>query len=350
MGCFNKTGFLSHLPIQYGDEIVMFVCADESKAHHRSSCPIGLVGGGLTPIAPPFFGKYDDYGGIEDVVDDPNHKYFTEVVGMTIKEFSDVIHDLSGYTIKDFRDGIKKYEEDPDRENNYHHETKEDFQKMLDLYTKIFKCSEFPIPPQRDNEDDETYKKIRKIYEEMQEYENRLLDNTSIVIIIEHKSVYDKMVEVGRETYPEGWYRNEYKTPEEAFDISLRYYRLIKDTGANEIEGLEDFNPLTIGVHPVYMEDKIYESLFGIKALLHDTVTIGDNDYAIYRKFNRDFSEFKEVFVNYAYFLSSMHKMSVMFETSPYHNQTVCYNTLIPVFEEILNTLKKSATERGYED
>ena len=32
MGCFNKTGFFSHLPITCGDKIVMFVCADHGKA------------------------------------------------------------------------------------------------------------------------------------------------------------------------------------------------------------------------------------------------------------------------------------------------------------------------------
>ena len=36
MGDFNKTGFFSHLPITYGDEIVMFVCAN-TKCGERGS-------------------------------------------------------------------------------------------------------------------------------------------------------------------------------------------------------------------------------------------------------------------------------------------------------------------------
>lgn len=48
MGCFNKTGFFSHLPITYGDEIVMFVCADSySRSCTRDNTPISVVGTGM---------------------------------------------------------------------------------------------------------------------------------------------------------------------------------------------------------------------------------------------------------------------------------------------------------------
>lgn len=33
MGCFNKMGFYSHLPITAGDEIVMFICADNTQSN-----------------------------------------------------------------------------------------------------------------------------------------------------------------------------------------------------------------------------------------------------------------------------------------------------------------------------
>ena len=61
MGDFNKTGFFSHLPITYGDEIVMFVCANTKCGERGSeidSTPINVTGIGLTPIAMPFFGIY----------------------------------------------------------------------------------------------------------------------------------------------------------------------------------------------------------------------------------------------------------------------------------------------------
>lgn len=348
MGCFNKTGFLSHLPITYGDEIVVFICADQSKSHRRDSCPIGMTGGGLTPICPPFFGKYNDYGGIEEVVDDPNHKYFTEVMGMTVDKFLDVLHDLSGYTIKDFREGIKKYEENPEKENHYHNETKEDFERMLALYTKLFKTKEFRLPKQRNGETNEAYEELKRVYSEMEAYMNNRIENTAIVMTMEHKSVYDKMVEVGREHYFEGWY-GQPTSPEDAFDNSLNLYHMIKE---EEGEEMHAFNPLKVGVEASFYRggSDDYTKFFGIKACLHDTVTSGEVDYAIYNDMNRDFADFKEGFVDYAYFLSSMHHMCIMFEASPYHNQEEGYEYIVPVYEKILEVLKGKASRYDNDD
>ena len=81
MGCFNKTGFFSHLPITCGDEIVLFVCADTYTSKNRKDdTPIGITSSGLVPVAMPFFGKYNDYGGIEDVVDDLCENYIMPCV------------------------------------------------------------------------------------------------------------------------------------------------------------------------------------------------------------------------------------------------------------------------------
>jgi hypothetical protein len=343
MGDFNKTGFISHLPIQCGDEIVMFVCADQSKSDRRENCPISVTGNKLTPICPPFFGEYNDYGGIEKVVDDANHKYFTEVIGMTIEEFDDLINDMCGYTIKDFRDGIKKYEDDPDSENHCHHETKEDFEQMLALYEKLFKAKQFEYDKFLKGLDEESANKVKKSLDEVQSYVNGKIDNTAIVTIMEHKSVYDKMVETGRKEYFSGWIAKDSISIEEMFDNTLKLYRKLKEDDENI-----KFNPFTADAHAAYSFKDAYGKFFGMAACLHDTLRTDDVDYALYKDFDRDFEEFKDIFVDYAYFLFTMHRMCITFETSPYHSQTVSYNILIPVFEGILDTLKKSAEEREY--
>lgn len=341
MGCFNKTGFFSHLPIRYGDEIVLFVFADNSKACKRSSCPIGITGGGLTPICPPFFGKYNDYGGIEDVVDDPNHKYFTKLVGMPVDKFCDIIHDLSGWTIKDFRDGIEKYTKDPDSENHYHFETKDDCEKMLALYTKLFKAEEFNIPMPKDDAglNEETIRKLKETIEGLQKWKNERIENTAITIGMEHKSVYDALVETGKAHYGEGWFRKSVP-PEDAFDNSLKLYRMIKE---KEGDDMPAFNPLTTGIDATFMKDDAYDKFFGIKTLLHDTVHVDDCDFALYNDMKEDFEEYKDVFVEFAYFIRAFKMTCTMFDVSSYHNQDVAYEYLIPVFEEILDTLKRQA-------
>ena len=117
MGCFNRTGFYSHLPITYGDDIVMFMCADTSKVYNgKDSCPISVIGTGYVPIALPFFGKYNDYGGIEDVVDDANHQYFAKTVGIPFEKFCNLMHDMDGVTIASLRESIKYFSEHPEED------------------------------------------------------------------------------------------------------------------------------------------------------------------------------------------------------------------------------------------
>jgi hypothetical protein len=262
---------------------------------------------------------------------------------MTIEEFDDLINDMCGYTIKDFRDGIKKYEDDPDSENHCHHETKEDFEKMLALYEKLFKAKQFEYDKFLKGLDEESANKVKKSLDEVQSYVNGKIDNTAIVTIMEHKSVYDKMVETGRKEYFSGWIAKDSISIEEMFDNTLKLYRKLKEDDENI-----KFNPFTADAHAAYSFKDAYGKFFGMAACLHDTLRTDDVDYALYKDFDRDFEEFKDIFVDYAYFFFTMHSMCITFETSPYHSQTVSYNILIPVFEGILDTLKKSAEEREY--
>ena len=139
MGCFNKTGFFSHLPITCGDEIVLFVCADTYTSKHRKDdTPIGITSSGLVPVAMPFFGKYNDYGGIENVVDDANHQYFREKVGMGIDAFCDIMADQSGLSIESMTKAIEDIKNGNDDENKYHHETVEDYEKGINMLKTVF--------------------------------------------------------------------------------------------------------------------------------------------------------------------------------------------------------------------
>lgn len=76
MGCWNATCGLSNLPIQAGDDVLLFVLA-HSKLSSRD-----LFGGGFSypngryrPIGLPVHGQYNDYGGIENVTEN-GHRMF----------------------------------------------------------------------------------------------------------------------------------------------------------------------------------------------------------------------------------------------------------------------------------
>ena len=355
MGCFNRTAFYSHLPITASDDIVLFMLGDTSKAYRGTdACPISVVGTALTPLCAPFFGKYNDYGGIEHVIDDFNHRLFCEKVGMSIDEFCDVMHDYNGMTINEFKKGIEDLKSGKTQPNDFHGETVGDYTHMIEVFEEIL---DFKVEkPDLRNEDEPFAKDINRIEQHLYERRLKKHDECSIILAMEHRSIYDKMVEVGREHYFD-YHFGEKVTPEEAFDNTVEFINTI----GKEIGGI---NPFGLGVDKTDMHLLIHafkdkntniskESLerflglirechnyFGIHVCLHDRVFYDDIDYSLYVKTTSDISDLKEVAVNYAYFLSTFQRTNTVFAVSPYHTQTVSYEQLIPLYEKMLEVIK----------
>jgi len=71
MGCWNATCGLSQLPIHHGDHVVGFLLEGRGNSGRNE----GHLGAGgycystdlFAPLFIPVFGKYDDYGSIEDI-------------------------------------------------------------------------------------------------------------------------------------------------------------------------------------------------------------------------------------------------------------------------------------------
>ena len=78
MGSFNTRGFLSNTTIMRGDEIVAFVCkVDNKKCGRYFYYPFDAY----VPIMLPVYGRYNDYGRIDNIVEDDNHKWIKEHIG-----------------------------------------------------------------------------------------------------------------------------------------------------------------------------------------------------------------------------------------------------------------------------
>ena len=88
------------------------------------------------PIAPPFFGTYNDYGGIEHVVEDANYKLFKDKFGMSLEEFCNL--ECSCITIGKAKQFIEDIKSGKKKTNEWHHETIEDYERLLALLRKIF--------------------------------------------------------------------------------------------------------------------------------------------------------------------------------------------------------------------
>ena len=364
MGCYNRTAFFSHLPITAGEDIVMFLCADVSRAFssgRSDSCPISIVGGGITPLAAPFFGKYDDYGGIEDVVEDANYKFFKEKYGITLEDLCNFVHEYDGLSISDLEEIIDKKKNPKDKNDRTY--GLEDDKKALEILNKLidFEIEKPKVIPEKDSK---AAKKINIMEQHFYERKLRIKNNSSIVLLLEHRSVYDKMVESGKEHYFDYFYCDEERvTPEQAFDYTVKLCKLISEKDdSHEFNGI---NPFTFGIKiaikirhllrnidiqdcdkTIDLETLVYKKeqrLFGTKACIHDSFTSEELDHLIYNDMvAEDIEPLKEIACNYIYFLNTFKRSNNIFAVSPYHSQTVSYKQLLSVFEEFVNILKRN--------
>lgn len=90
MGCFNKIGFHSKLPIRYGDEIVMFICISDGRIDDDTPCYFNDF---LEPIYLPIFGTYNDYGSIENIVRNNAIEALENALGSDIGEIIETIEE-----------------------------------------------------------------------------------------------------------------------------------------------------------------------------------------------------------------------------------------------------------------
>lgn len=95
MGCFNVMGFHTHLPVIDGNDIVLLlgVYPEYENRNVRRDFVDFAPGNDFTPIALPIFGKYDDYGSIEDIERDANVESIEKYFGLEIKKIIDLVDD-----------------------------------------------------------------------------------------------------------------------------------------------------------------------------------------------------------------------------------------------------------------
>ena len=351
MGCFNRTGFISHLPIKYGDEIVVFLMADTSKILGVSPLPISITGGGYTPLCLPFFGTYDDYGSIENVVNDFNAQYFQNTVGISIESFLKKLFDCEGMSLNKIADKIEELE----------NKTFEEFtKKEIIEWEKKHNMEEISYL----REMSEYFKRILNIKieglgkEELKlfvNYQKQEFYDSSIVFTMEHKSVYDKMAELGRSHFYEDFWKTPKYTIEETFDNTNKFIQIVG-------EKMKDVNPFTFGLYLSRLITKIADideknddifdpiSWFSYYTLLNDTVYCGTLDYRLYFGCQQDISEMKDDAIKYAYFLRTMRHMCVVFALSPYHNQTIDYTRIVPLYQFMSDFITKEKEKYDSED
>lgn len=115
MGCFNKIGFYSNLPITIDNKIVYFICIKYNNVL-EDNAPIAPYGK-LSPFCLPIFGDYNDYGSITNVIKDNNVEYIESLLHLTIEEVIEAIEEFSGCCLNNIDQSLNHAEDK--KMNNY---------------------------------------------------------------------------------------------------------------------------------------------------------------------------------------------------------------------------------------
>ncbi len=92
MGCFNKIGFISGLPIHAGDPTVL-VFMKKSPYSDEALSGVTYSTDWFTPAFLPIFGDYDDYGKIENIVKNSATEFIEKFFGAEIDNIIEIIDD-----------------------------------------------------------------------------------------------------------------------------------------------------------------------------------------------------------------------------------------------------------------
>ena len=163
MGCYNRIGFHSKLPILGGNEVMYFICATNGKQDDSTPLSVNDL---MEPICLPIYGTYDEYGGITDIYKDRSVKAIEKAFNCTIEDIVKALHRFSYSKAKDFTDEVFE---------NMFKEEKKQAQLYLDILNKLT----------------ETLPKGYSAY--------RNKDDISLCFTMEHKFVYQTISSMFRD-------------------------------------------------------------------------------------------------------------------------------------------------------
>lgn len=312
MGCFNSVGFYSKMPIHYKDDVVLFICAGY-KGTTSSYMPIYTVDR-FFPIAFQVTGKYDEYGGIEDVVKDVNVELLEKTFGVSIEEFVNALGDASF----------------------------------------IPRC-ELTNREKEDSFRDPSYKLVARIIDNFPKtaYETEKLNspytrsNMYLTCCMERKEVFDMFVK-----------HNTYTAYREEYDAAARVIKAL-NTGVNIITDLDSITwceavydlryKIRNNPDSCTQEDKdLYSDIMDIRAMRFDhTLSHGlaYNFLAYNREDVIDPDAWREIIFNFIDFTTALESVGGYFCSNAYGSQSIddqkpLFKALNETYANIINCMK----------
>lgn len=291
MGSFNKIGFYSNIPITEMNDIVLFICAD-SLINTKDSSPVG-INSLYEPISLPIYGKYNSYGCICNIEKDENVISIEKSFNISIEELIESIDYCSFCTYNDILQKEK---------TNY----------IFEGYVKNYKNI------------------LNKIIDKTIIYSSTL-DNVSLFLTMEHKSVFDKIKNFERnDTYAKiidkilNLLNDENNLKRNIFN-----YFIVKD----DLTTKEYYNDLrnNISYNEAYKKhiEKYTEIIPHNDYKLSDYIKVMSKmdsslyEMMIYNVVKLDFATYKERLIDFLLFNKNLDRLSGKYNTSNYMTQEI---------------------------
>lgn len=356
MGCYNRVGFFSNLPIQLGDKMVAFICC----GHRRTSDTI-LINSMetmpmneadiLSPICAPFTCEYDECGNVRSVDEDANDEFFRKYLHISLSALINLIHDFGPYTFNE----LSKFEEQIQKRD----------EKTFKIYAehgKIWEKQDFQKEEDESNiENVKRYKDIlSKIFKSISSLYFTTFDWKDFYICetFERKDVYDSIIDSAKNNCAK------YGSPKNDIEKGFKF-KLNKINKLKKIINESKFNIDMIGANNIFRNDFctiIFNRLSEIseknKSILSDKKWIKLTEYVcaidvmnspceaalrsssffqnvLYDNFDDDWENMESIAIDYAYFNLGLHLIGGKYALSSYGGQDIPYSFIKDVIDKI---------------
>ena len=321
MGSFNINGFYSHLPIEYGDEIGVIVCAQVKTSHINLALDPTV---NLYPIMAPVYGKYGDSFTIDDIDEDSyTAELFEQHTGFSIRQFIDS-NARNGNVSVSTPDNHNKFDDIPNYQKIISH-------LIADEYDTQSIISEEELA-KMDSSGREQYESIIRYFENLNK--NRL--ETTYCPIYEHKHVLEALIESGKKMHIYRDYSGDMVDISKDYDDVTKFISIIKS---------EKTNLFTSSVFDVDDELDIFDADWAFVHFnrhIREYLKNENNSFVLYRLAeNIDYVRLKPEFIDAVCLDAGLNHMGGIYQVCRYGYQEYCLEDFTNLNKAMNNILEK---------
>lgn len=321
MGSFNINGFYSHLPIEYGDEIGVIVCAQVKTSHINLALDPTV---NLYPIMAPIYGKYGDSFTIDDIDKDSyTAELFEQHTGFSIRQFIDS-NARNGNVSVSTPDNHNKFDDIPNYQKIISH-------LIADEYDTQSIISEEKLA-EMNSSGREQYESIIRYFENLNK--NRL--ETTYCPIYEHKHVLEALIESGKKMHTYKDFKGDVVDISKDYDDVTKFISIIKN---------EKTNLFTSSVFDVDDELDIFDADWAFVHFnrhIREYLKNENNSFVLYRLAeNIDYVRLKPEFIDAVCLDAGLNHMGGIYQVCRYGYQEYCLEDFTNLNKAMNNILEE---------